>query len=98
MSGNLAAQIVAELLAAIAGDRPVLVATIIAAPADASRHVGAKMLVRSDGSALGRLDGDALDAAVKAEALEAFRRHGVETLYFAPGGSRLNRTKAGKDT
>ncbi len=79
-------------MAALAGGQPVLVATVIAASeGGADALTGRKMLVRADGSGLGALDGAALDAAVRAEAPDAFRRHGVDTIYVAPDGRRLSR-------
>ncbi|MDO8616650.1 MAG: XdhC/CoxI family protein [Dehalococcoidia bacterium] len=94
-----AAQIADEVLAAREGGPPVLVATVISAPAAGAAPIGAKMLVRADGSRLGRLDGGPLDGAVLAEAPDAFRRHGVETVYVAPGGARLRRLEAaGRDS
>lgn len=96
MSLDLAARIAAEVVAALAGGPSILVATVIAAPAEAPAPVGAKLLVRPDGSALGGLDAGPLDAAIKAEAADAFRRHGVSSLYLAPDGSRLSRRQADK--
>lgn len=89
-----AVEISREVMAALAGGPPVLVATVIAAPEAAAALTGRKMLVRADDSGLGALDGAALDAAVRAEAPDAFRRHGVDTIYVAPDGRRLSRQKA----
>ncbi len=71
-----------------------LVATVIAARAGAPARVGAKMLVRPDGSNAGGLGDNNLDAAVLAEAPDAFRRHTVETLYFDGAGRRTSRLDA----
>lgn len=71
----------------------VLVATVIGSP-EGGIAPGTKMLVRPDGSTLGSLDGGPLEAAVKTEAPDAFRRHGVETLFLAPDGARLTRGEA----
>ena len=79
---------------ALAGGPPALVATVIAAPEAAAALTGRKMLVRADGSGLGALDGAALDARLRREAPDAFRRHGVDTIYIAPDGRRLSRQKA----
>jgi xanthine dehydrogenase accessory factor len=87
------ARLAEEVTAALTGGPPVLVATVIAAP-DGGAPLGAKMLVRSDGSTSGTLDGAALDAAVLAEAPEAFRRHAVEALLLSPTGERLTRQQA----
>ncbi|HEU4760091.1 MAG TPA: XdhC/CoxI family protein [Dehalococcoidia bacterium] len=94
MSGALAARTAAEVIAAQTGGPPVLVATVIAAPEGGRTPVGAKMLLRRDGSTLGALDGGPLDAAVVADAAEAFRRHGVQSIYLAPDGARLTRQQA----
>jgi len=93
MSRGLAAQIAAEIVASNEGSPPILVATVIAAPPGAPAQIGAKMLLRADGSALGAL-GAILDDAIKAAAPEAFRRHGVETLYLSVDGSPVSRTDA----
>jgi len=73
-----------------------MVATVIAAP-PGTDIVGSKMLVRPDGSSQGTLGERALDAAVKAEAPDAFRRHAVETLYLDLAGARTGRLDARED-
>jgi xanthine dehydrogenase accessory factor len=83
------AAILAEITSALEGGPPVLVATVIAAPEESL--VSAKMLVRPDGSTLGDLGNTALNAAIKEEAHDAFRRHAVETLYFDRVGERMGR-------
>ena len=55
------------------------------------------MLVRPDGSSEGTLGGAALDAVVKGEAPDAFRRHAVETLYLNRAGARTGRLDARED-
>ncbi len=82
------------VMAALRGGPPVAVATIIAAPPDEQERVGAKMLLRADGSALGSLDGGALDVTLRREAEDIFRRRGTETLYLAPDGARITRHEA----
>jgi xanthine dehydrogenase accessory factor len=94
MSAGLGAQIAAAALSAIEGGPPVLVATVIAVPAEATVQVGAKLLLRADGSSLGALDGGPIQESVRAEAADAFRRHGVQTVYFATDGVPLNRREA----
>ena len=94
MSQTPAIRILAEVTAALEGGPPVLVATVIAAP-EASL-VGGKMLVRPDGSTVGRLGHAALDAAITADAPDAFRRHAVETLYFDSKGKRTSRRDVGE--
>jgi len=52
------------------------------------------MLVRPDGSSVGRLGDEILDAAVLDEAPDVFRRHSVETVYVDRSGQRLSRLDA----
>jgi xanthine dehydrogenase accessory factor len=80
--------------AALEGGPPVLVATVIAAPPDAPAALGAKILVRPDGTSAGALGDETLEAAVLAEAPEAFRRHQVETIYVDSSGERSTRLEA----
>lgn len=89
------ASITAEVVAAREGSGPpVVVATVIDAPPGAAVPVGAKLLLRPDGSILGALDEGPLQAAVLAQAREAFRRHGVHSHHFAPDGRLLGRQEA----
>jgi xanthine dehydrogenase accessory factor len=88
------AEIASEVLAALEGGPPVAVATVIAAPEGQDSRLGAKMLLRADGSTLGSLDGGPLDAAIRAEAPGIFRRRGVQTLYLAPDGRMVSRQEA----
>lgn len=94
MARTQTANILAEVNAALEGGPPVLVATVIAAPPGAPATVGSKMLVRPDGSTAGGLGDQTLEAAVLAEAPDAFRRHSVETLYFDRAGRRSGRLEA----
>ena len=94
MSQTPVIRILAEITAALEGGSPVLVATVIAAPEDSL--VGEKMLVRPDGSTVGGLGLAALDAAITADAPDAFRRHAVETLYFGSEGKRTSRRDVGE--
>jgi len=94
---GLTSAITDEIGAALEGGPAVVVATVVAAPAEDQALVGSKMLVRADGSVLGTLDSGALDAAVKREAAEAFRRHSVQTLALAADGRALARTEARSD-
>ena len=97
MTGGLKANILSAVNAALEGGPPVLVATVIAAPADAAAHVGSKMLVRPDGSSTSGLGDRALEAAVLAEAADAFRRHSVGTLYVDRAGRRRARLEASEN-
>ena len=94
MSQTPAIRILAEITAALEGGSPVLVATVIAAPEDSL--VGGKLLVRPDGSIVGSLSNATLDAAITADAADAFRRHAVETLYFDNEGKRTSRRDVGE--
>lgn len=86
-----AGEIAEAVLAARRGGPAVLVATVIAAPEARGERVGAKMLVRRDGSAAGTLGAEALDEGVKRESMDAFRRHGVEVVYLSVTGERVER-------
>jgi len=89
-----AAIILAEVAAALEGGPSVLVATVIATPGDAEVQLGAKMLFHPDGSAAGSLGDAVLDAAIKAEAADAFRRHSTETMYLDRAGRPTGRLNA----
>ena len=89
-----AAEIAEGVLAAREGGAAVLVATVIAAPEDAGDRVGAKMLLREDGSSIGGLDGGVLDEAVEREAPDVFRRHGVEVVHLTVKGESVARREA----
>jgi xanthine dehydrogenase accessory factor len=84
------ARIAEEVLAALAGGRPVVTAGVITAPPGGRARVGARLLVRPDGSRLGSLDGGPLEEAVAAACLAALPRHAVETLRFTAGGERVD--------
>jgi len=88
-----AARIFEEVLAAQAAGPPAVLATVVQAPPEAATALGAKLLLRRDGSTLGSLGGGALEAAVIADAADAFRRHSVESMFYAPDGSRLRRSQ-----
>ena len=89
-----AARIFEEVLAAQAAGPPVVLATVVQAPPDAEIALGAKLLLRRDGGTLGSLGGGALEAAVIADAGDAFRRHSVESVFYAPDGARRSRRQA----
>jgi len=72
----------------------VLVATVIAAPEDAADRVGAKMLLREDGSSIGGLDSGVLDEAVKRAAPDVFRRHAVDVIHLTTTGETVARREA----
>ena len=94
VSADVAAQILAEVMAAQSAGPAVVLATVIQAPAESSVAVGAKLLLRPDGSSLGALGGGPLEAAVLADGGKAFRRHDVESLFYSPDGARITRREA----
>ena len=94
MAQTTTALILSEVAAALEGGPPVLISTVIASPLNAAAAVGAKMLIRPDGSKAGGLGDDMLESAVLAEAPDAFRRHSVETIYVDRSGQRLSRLQA----
>ena len=98
MARSEAARIFEEVLAGQASGPPVVLATVVQAPPDSAAAVGAKLLLRQDGSTLGSLGGGPLEAAVLADARDAFRRHSVESLFYAPDGSRLSRPARGGES
>ena len=94
VSADVAAQILAEVMAAQNAGPAVLLATVIQAPDEGAVAVGAKLLLRRDGSWLGALGGGPLEAAVLADGGDALRRHGVESLFYSPDGARITRREA----
>ena len=93
MEGGGSGAIFREVARALESGEAVMAATVLVGP-EGGVATGTKMLVRLDGSTMGGLDGGPIEAAVRAEAPEAFRRHGVETLFLAPDGARLSRQEA----
>ncbi len=94
MSGGELPRIIEEVMAAREGGPAVVVATVIHGPPDAPVPVGAKLLLRQDGSTLGSLGGGPLEAAVLADAREALRRHAVESPFYATDGTPIPRREA----
>lgn len=85
-----------SLRAAREGD-PVVVATVILAPANAVAPPGTKLLVRADGSRLGSLGGGALEDAVAEDCLTAlnqFPRTNNQSAYYLPDGQSIRRLEA----
>ena len=95
VSADEAEQMLAEVMAAQGAGPAVVLATVIQAPAESSVAVGAKLLLRPDGSSLGAVGGGPLEAAVLADGGDAFRRHDVESLFYSPDGARITRREAG---
>jgi xanthine dehydrogenase accessory factor len=87
----LSAQAAAETVAAAEGGPPVAVATLIRVP-PGGLPLGAKLLVRLDGSRLGDLGGGPFEEAVAAEAvaaLAAVPRRSFQTFDYAASGDRV---------
>ncbi len=98
MTDSPEARVAEEVVRALEGGDPVLVATVMAAPEGEQERVGAKLLVRQDGSVLGALGVAALDEAVRAGAAEAFERHRVHTRYVTAAGEEQTRREAATET
>jgi len=89
--------IAAEVLRAAREGPPVIVATVIDAPAGAIPVPGAKLLLRNDGSQLGDFGGGAFEEALIEDchlALTEFPRRPVQALYYRPEGGRIHRLEA----
>lgn len=94
------ADIAAEVLRASREGPPVAVVTVIRAPRASAAGVGAKLLVRADGSRLGSLGGGALEEATAQDALEALTarpRRAVTTVFYSIEGERVARREAASD-
>lgn len=89
MNDREARAITDEVLGAIEGGPPVLVATVTSTPGAAGE--GGKMLVRPDGSSVGSLGVPALDEAIVADRASHFRRRGVRTLLVSEAGEEVPR-------
>jgi xanthine dehydrogenase accessory factor len=90
-------EIAREVLLASREGPGVIVATVIAAPEDASPAPGSKLLVRRDGSTLDSFGGAAFEATVIEDALNAigeFPRRPVQALYSRSEGPRIHRLEA----
>lgn len=94
MSGDDLTRILEEVMSARESGPAALVATVIQAPPSATVPVGAKLLLRQDGSSLGSLGGGPLEAAILADAREALRRHAVDSPFYSPDGTHLTRSEA----
>jgi xanthine dehydrogenase accessory factor len=66
-------QMLRELVAAVAGGRPVAQATIVETNRSVPRHAGAKMLIFGDGATTGTVGGGTMEAAVIREARQTLR-------------------------
>ena len=91
---SLPAQIAGAILRASREGPPLVSCNVIAVPPDHTARLGDKLLVLDDGETLGSLGGGPLQTTVEAAALAAIPRHALETLFFTPGGVRLEGRRA----
>ncbi len=90
-------EITLETLRAAREGDPVVVATVILAPADAAAPAGSKLLVRDDASTIGSLGGGDFEAAVIEDcltALKQFPRTNNQSAFYRPDGSSIRRLEA----
>ena len=66
-------ELLAELIDAVDGGRPVVLATIVGTEGSVPRHAGAKMVVRPDGTTTGTIGGGEIEALVRDEALAVLK-------------------------
>jgi xanthine dehydrogenase accessory factor len=94
--GGTNALVAIEVLRASREGTPVAVATIISAPEGVRPGPGDKLLVRADGSTLGRFEASLQRAVVEdaLEALTAFPRIATQSFYYRPEGARIHRLEA----
>jgi xanthine dehydrogenase accessory factor len=92
MADDTSARVLAEIVRAQEEGPPVFVATLISGPEGAP--VGAKLLVRADGSTIGTLGAPKIDEAITREASDNLRPRGVRTVYIGADGEVSARTTA----
>jgi xanthine dehydrogenase accessory factor len=63
----------AELVDAVGGGRPVVLATIVGTEGSVPRHAGAKIIVRADGTTGGTIGGGEVESLVREEALAVLK-------------------------
>ncbi|MGB6896667.1 MAG: XdhC/CoxI family protein [Dehalococcoidia bacterium] len=94
-------EIVREVLVAARGGPSVATATMIRAPDGGRVPLGAKLLVRADGTRLGSLGGGPLEGEVARDALAALterpRQATAQSLYYGADGQRLRRPETGPE-
>src|SRR4051794_31339994 len=83
---SVIAEIARAVLAALDDGEPVVTATVIRAPQGAEPAVGAKLLVRLDGSTVGSLGGGAIEAVVREACLEQAPLHDTRLLRLDSSG------------
>jgi len=79
-------EIARAVLDAMQGGPPVVTATVVRGGPLRDVHPGDKMLVHADGSTVGSLGRDEVEATVTRAALEAIPRHAIETLRLTEAG------------
>jgi len=70
-------ELLAELIDAVDGGRPVVLATIVGTEGSVPRHAGAKMVVRPDGTTTGTIGGGEVESLVRDEALGVLKDRGT---------------------
>jgi xanthine dehydrogenase accessory factor len=83
---SVMSEIAQEVLQAMQGGAAVVTATVVESSLPEIQP-GAKMLVRSDGSVLGGLDGGDIERTVVQHCIEAIPRHAVETIRVTAAGA-----------
>jgi xanthine dehydrogenase accessory factor len=76
-------RILDELASAIDGGEGVVLATIVATDGSVPRHIGTKMVVRSDGSTVGTIGGGKVEDSIRDDAMTALRRRRSELRTYA---------------
>jgi xanthine dehydrogenase accessory factor len=66
-------ELLSELIDAVDGGRPAVLATIVGTEGSVPRHAGSKMVVHPDGTATGTIGGGEVEALVRDEALAALK-------------------------
>ncbi len=97
---EVAREITTESLRAARSGDPVVVATIVEAPAESATTKGTKLLVRPDGSRLGAFDPGLEDAVAQdcLAVLGEFPRSIVQAFYYRIETGRINRLEAKGDS
>lgn len=83
MSATRPDRILDELASAIDGGEGVVLATIVATDGSVPRHIGTKMVVRSDGSTVGTIGGGKVEDSIRDDAMTALRRRRSELRMYA---------------
>jgi xanthine dehydrogenase accessory factor len=78
----MATEILKEIAAVLKGQQPGALATIVKTKGSTPRKAGAKMVVRSDGTAMGTICGGCVEAEVYAEALRAMETGACKLMTF----------------